>query len=527
MRMRSAFCILAIMSIGLAQCSSNQAPSSAPGTTQIVAQWPMYNGSYAGTRYSILNRINTRNAKQLAVVCKVSLGEIGAFQSGPVVVGDTVYVTTKDNTYALDATNCGIKWKSTYAPSQTEVFNTNRGVAFDSGKLYRGTQDGHVVALDATNGNTIWNVAAADPTKNFFFSASPIVWHGLVFIGVAGADWGTRGEIMALDAGDGHKVWTFELVPTGNAVGASTWGNRNAATTGGGSSWTSYSLDPQTQELFVPVGNPAPDFDGSYRPGANLFTDSLVVVNALTGKLLWWYQVVPHDVHDYDLASPPALVTTKSGLHLAVVNGKDGHLIAIDRTSHTARYKVATTTIKNADTSPSVAGSYTCPGWLGGTEWNGPAYDTQYNELIVGSNDWCGKYQFIPGTPKVKQGGFFLEGTFINDPWQVAHGWLTAVDADSGKINWRYHSPAPIVAAVEPTGGGIVLTGDLGGTMLALNAKNGDVLYHLKTAGAIAGGMVTYYLNDKQYVVFDSGNVSRSIWSGTTGPATVYILAVH
>jgi alcohol dehydrogenase (cytochrome c) len=512
----------AICALGLIACSPKTAPSP---TAEIAAQWPMYNGTYSGIRYSTLDQITASNANSVHVLCKKPLGEVGPFQAGPVVVQDTVFVTTKDNTYAIDATNCSLKWKSTYTPSGPEVFNTNRGVAYDGGKLFRGTQDGHVIALDATNGAAMWNVQAADPHKGFFLSAAPIVWNNLVFMGVAGADWGTRGQMMALDENDGHKVWSFELVPTGHATGADSWHNKDSTTTGGGSTWTSFALDPATHELFVPVGNPAPDFDANYRPGDNLFTDSLVVLDAATGKLLWWYQLVPHDTHDYDLGAPPALVSTTGGANLAVVSGKNGYLYALDRTSHKVRYKVAVTTIKNSDTVPTPQGSYTCPGWVGGTEWNGPAYDVRHNSLIVGANDWCGKYTLNPGTPHFTPGKFFLDGTFVNDPWTAAHGWLTSIDADSGKVLWRYHSPAPIVAAVEPTAGDVVITGDLGGALLILDAKNGKMLASIKTGGAIAGGIVTYELNNKQYVVFDSGNVSRSIWSGTSGPATVYILS--
>src|SRR5690349_1646263 len=168
--------------------------TTTPSATIITPQWPMYNGTYSADRYSALDSITPTNAHSLRVVCRRSLGETGAFQAGPVVVQDTVYVTTKDNTYAIDATNCNVKWKSVYTPSAREVFNTNRGVAYDSGTLYRGTQDAHVIALDAATGKITWNVQAADPSRGFFLSAAPIVWHNLVFIGVAGADWGTRGQ---------------------------------------------------------------------------------------------------------------------------------------------------------------------------------------------------------------------------------------------------------------------------------------------------------------------------------------------
>ena len=501
--------------------SVSNAPTAA---AQSTAQWPMYNGSYAGDRYSELSEITPQNAARLRVACSLPLGDSGAFQAGPVVVGRVVYVTTKDSTYALDAKTCSLKWKSVYHPVLPEVFNTNRGVAFDDGKLYRGTQDGRLIALDATDGKQLWNVLVADPRKGYFVSGAPIVWNGRVFVGVAGADWGTPGSIMAFDASDGHKLWAFNVIPTGTQTGANTWLKKSSTTTGGGSTWSSFALDPQTGELFVPTGNPAPDFDGGYRPGDNLFTDSMVVLDASNGALRWWYQFVPHDTHDYDIGAAPALVTTKAGARLAVVGGKDGFVVAIDRTSHKAIFKQGVTTIKNSGSIPTAQGTYACPGWLGGVEWNGPAYDRLDNEVIAPSDDWCGTFRLI-SPAHYKVGQFFLAGVFVPDPPSKSRGWVTAVDADSGRVVWRHASVSPVVAAISPTGGGVTFTGDLAGNLVVLDSKSGAVLRTIKTTGALAGGIVTYELDGKQYVVFDSGNVSRSTW-GVSGTPTVYIVAL-
>lgn len=486
-----------------------------------MAQWPMYNGTYGAARYSRLAVINRANVGSLKPLCTLKLQEAGAFQAGPVIVGDVAYVTTMHDTYAIDATTCKLLWRSTYKPSGLEVFNTNRGVAFDGGKLFRDTEDAHVIALDAKSGRMLWNVRVADSTHGYFLSAAPIVWDGMVYAGIAGADWGARGRMMAFDEGSGARVWSFDLIPTGSEPGANTWGRASSAVTGGGSTWTTYTLDPQTGELFVPVGNPAPDFSGDYRPGANLYTDSLVVLDAKTGTLKWYFQAVPHDTHDYDIGAAPALISTAGGKNLVVFGGKDGYLYALDRATHGLVFKVPVTTVDKTPLAPTVAGARVCPGWVGGVEWNGPAYDQASNEIIVGANDWCGLYTL--GEVRFVAGKFFTGGTFIPDQYQNARGWVTAVNADTGKVVWKFKTTGPALAAIAPTAGGVVFTGDMNGTFYAFDAASGKVLYKYRTSGAMAGGVVAYEENSKEYVIADSGNVSRSIWPGASGTPAVYI----
>jgi alcohol dehydrogenase (cytochrome c) len=518
--------VLCSVSILLSACATTtptSAPASSPPMTATAATWPMYNGTYSGDRWRSLSQINTSNVKNLKIACTFPTGEIGAFQSGPVISHGTIYFTTVNTTYGINATSCKLKWKSVYHPS-VQIFNTNRGVALDNGKLYRGTQDGHLLSLDAATGKVLWNVNVADPKQGYFLSAAPIVWNGMVFTGVAGADWGARGRMMAFDASDGHQLWRFDLIPMDGEAGANTWGKASTAATGGGSSWTTYSLDPQTGELFVPVGNPSPDFSGDYRPGANLYTDSLVVLDAASGTLKWYYQAVPHDTHDYDVAAAPILITTANSKSLAVFAGKNGYLYALDRSSHALIYKVPITTVMNSTKPPTVQGVRVCPGWVGGVEWNGPAYDQTDNTVIVGANDWCGKY--VLGEARYVAGSFFLGGSFVGDPYTAAHGWVTSVDADTGKVRWRDKTTGPALAAVTPTAGGVVFTGDLAGVFYALDEKTGKVLYTDKTSGALAGGVVAYQIHGKEYIAVDSGNVSRSVWPGASGSATMYVFSL-
>ncbi|HME80682.1 MAG TPA: PQQ-binding-like beta-propeller repeat protein [Candidatus Eremiobacteraceae bacterium] len=520
MRAPRAVVLASALAIGASACSAPQSPVGAPLSSS--ADWPTYNRTLTGERFSALSEITAKNVAGLKPLCHYATGEAGAFQAGIVIAAGVMYFTTPDNTYAVNAKTCELLWKNEYQPVGKVLTPVNRGVAYDGVNVYRGTPDAHFIAINAKTGKTIWDVKVANSSFGAFLSAAPIVWDGLAYIGLAGAEFGVRGKMFAFDTATGHVVWTFDPIPGPHDVGGNTWANAQEAATGGGSTWTSYTLDSSTGELFVPVGNPGPDFSGDYRPGANLFTDSLVVLDAKTGKLKWWYQLVPHDVFDYDLGAPAALVTTSGGKNLAVVAGKNGYLYGIDRLTHKPLYKVAVTTIVNQSAAPTPQGTHVCPTWTGGVEWNGPAYDAANDQLLVNSDDWCGKYVLTPG--RYVAGRLFLGGAVIPDPFSSARGWLYAIDADTGKVNWRYHSGGPLVAAITPTAGGLVFTGDMTGQLLVFDAKSGALLFKYKTPGSLAGGVVTYTVDGKQLLAVTSGNVSRTGWSN--GASTIYVFGL-
>jgi hypothetical protein len=266
---------------------------------------------------------------------------------------------------------------------------------------------------------------------------------------------------------------------------------------------------------------------GELRPGANLYTDSLVALDAKTGKLLWYRQFIPHDVHDADLSQvSPLFETTIDGKKHEVisVSGKDGLLRLLDRNSHDQFYEVPITTRENVDAVPTVEGVHRCPGLLGGMEWNGPAYDPGSNSLFVPAVDWCGIFSKAPKDPPIMQGMHYYGGSVASDPREKSKGWLTAFDASTGKGRWKYASPTPLVAGVTATAGGVLFTGDLNNDFLALDAKTGDVLYRFNTGGSIGGGVISYALGGKQYAAATSGTVSA--FFGGSGLPAVIVFAV-
>lgn len=475
--------------------------------------WLMNNKGYMGQRYAPVSTINRSNAANLKQVCSVNLGDLGGFQATPVVYQGVMFITKESKTYAIDATNCKIYWKHVYAPKGPVALATNRGVALYNGVLYRGTGDAHLIALDANSGKLLWDTKIADSADGYFTSSAPIVWNDLVFIGEAGADWGIKGHLYAFNASDGSKAWTFNAIPTGDEVGADSWKKADSTTTGGGSMWTTYALDEKTGLLYASIGNPAPDFAAQYRPGANLFTNSIVAIEAKTGKLSHYYQQIPNDDKDYDTSVAPVLYNLGDKLRVTVPT-KAGFLFAYDEGSRKLVYKVPTVTIKNATKPPTAAGTPICPNYTGGSQWSNPAFYPEQARLFVNSIDWCGVVKL--GEVRYVQGQLFFGGAMQLDPTDQSKGYTTAYDAATGKILWRHTTSGGVRKAtpVTATAGGLVLVGDTDGTFYALDASNGKVLFKQNVDNAPMGaGIVTYLVDGKQYIVVPAGNTSR----GATG----------
>jgi alcohol dehydrogenase (cytochrome c) len=474
-----------------------------------------------GQRYSLLDQINVQNAALLKEVCRLKVDDSGTFQAGLIQIDGALYFTNSFDTLAVDATNCTLHWRNVYKPEQEDVFKINRGVAFANGKLFRGTPDSRLLAIDATTGKTLWKQQVGDPMVGEFFSSAPAVWQGLLIMGSAGSDWGIRGRIMAYELESGREVWRFYTIPRGEETGAETWKDRSSARYGGGGSWTTYTLDMASGEVFAPVGNPAPDFVPTHRPGDNLFTDSMVVLDARTGALKWWFQMLPNDGLDLDLAAAPMLYWNSAGEPMVAIGSKDGHLYGVNRETHERKFMTPVTTIKMPDRAPTSQGVYACPGPAGGVEWNGPAYDHKTKQIVVGAVDWCGvlKSDEVDYQP----GQFFLGGSIEWDESKT--GWVSAVDPDTGALRWKYHADAPVVAGITPTAGGVTFTGDMNGNFLVFESTTGKVLLKTATGGALAGGVITYALGGVQYVAFTSGNVSRlSFGDGGTPTVVIYAL---
>jgi alcohol dehydrogenase (cytochrome c) len=508
--------------------------ASASGAIDTAADWLTYNRTLEGHRGSPLADIDTGNVAGLHPVCTFPLGERASFQSGPVVVGGTMYVTTVERTWAIDAATCALRWRHEYRyhPRPDFDIKVNRGVAYLSGRIYRGANDGRVYALDAYTGEELWSAVVGDVDKGETFPAAPIAWNGLVFIGNAGGDnFGVTGRMMALDAGSGGIVWSTELVAdAGNA--ARTWPPATEQIPrGGGATWTSYALDTLTGGLFVATGNAAPDFLREARPGSNLHTYSVVELDARLGTIRRARQLLREDVHDWDLASAPSLVTTAGGRRMIFQAGKDGHVYALDRESGAIVWRTAVTHRENVDAPLTAEGTRFCPGVNGGVEWNGPAYSREAGAVFVNGIDWCTTVKIEPLSElEGKEGLPWTGSSELRHPFgvpdSVRSGWVTALDAETGAIRWRFRSPTPMVAGVTPTAGGLVFTGDLHGDVLALDAATGAVRWRWSTSLPIGGGVITYRAGGRQYVAVAAGMHAPVTWQLESPPAELMVFAV-
>ena len=515
LRLRCALPFLAT-ALSIATVPAN-AQDATPGS-----QWLTYNNRLDGQRFSPLKEITPANAAQLGEVCRVAIDGPTTFHAGLIVVDGVIYTNTGRQTLALDAATCAVRWKYTYTPDEDRASPSSRGLAVMDGRVFRGTGDARLIALDAATGKLLWKNVIGTSRLGESASGAPLAWQGVVFMGIAGSELGIRGRVMAYDAQTGKELWRFNTIPMGTDKGAETWKKPQTAKTGGGGVWGALSLDPSTGELFVPVGNAWPDIDKAYRPGANLFTDSIVVLDARTGALKWWHQVAAEDWQDLDLVAAPVLYRDSKIRDIVAFGGKDGYVTGVDRDTHQQIFRTPVTTVVQAPKDPTPEGIKTCPGYAGGVEWNGPALDRLNNTLITGAVDVC--FLVKLGTTKYVAGEAVFGGAI--EPVGESSGWLTAMDSETGAVRWKYHAEKPVIAGVTPTAGGVTITGDLAGNLLVFNSKTGELVHKAKTGGAMAGGVVTYELSGKQYVAFASGNISRNAF-GDLGLPSVVIMALN
>jgi len=519
------------------------AVTAAPPAVQ-PADWPAYNRTLAGDRYSPLTQLTTENAGQLQLHCAYTLPEVVAFQTGPLVVDGTMYFTSYEGSYAIDAATCKEKWSRHDKSAGPPGLAVNRGFAYLDGRLYRGTADAHVIALDATDGHLVWDRTLDVAQPGISIPMAPIAANGRVYVGNAGGDTvGVTGHVYALDAHDGHLIWRFDVVPAHGAVGA-TWTNKKLPVSGG-AFWTSFTLDAPKGILYVPAGNPAPDFDSLDRTGENLYADSVIAIDAASGRLIAYNQLVKHDSHDWDVDSAPTLVDTRGGRRLIASANKDGLLSILDR-SKLGRpaaasddrapiipllAQVPTTTRENVDLPLSrEAPVHFCPGMGGGTEWNGAAYSPLTDSLFVGAVDLCAHVQLVHdlAVPAAGEVWFGSEGSMadMTEPSSTARGWLTAYDAKNAHVSWKFKAPHPIVAGVTPTGGDLVFTADLGGDIFALDQRNGLVLWQTSTGQSIGGGLVVYSVGGQELLGVAAGMKSFA-WPGSADQSRILVYGLR
>jgi len=488
-----------------------------------------YGMGYDLQRYSKLTKINKDNVKKLVPVWNYSLDDNRAEESQPLVYNGVIYVTTHAATIAIDAKTGKQVWK-TKVEYPAEVPRIvccgiiNRGAALFDGKVFRTTLDAQVQALDIKTGKEIWKTKAADFKEGYSMTVAPLVADGLVIVGMSGAEFGTRGFIDAYDAQTGKRVWRTYTVPMPGEPGGDSWPG-DTAKLGGGSTWITGSYDPETNTVFWGIGNPGP-FNAAVRKGDNLYTESILALDAKTGKTKWHFQFSPNDPFDYDSVAEMVLATINiEGKPTKVVMdaNRNGFFYVLDRETgkllaanpYIAKLNWATgidlktgRPIETELTKKARAGEQVLvqPSLLGGKNWEPMSYDPVKNVAYANTLNMGFNYKATPQEWKVGEWylGIDLTLGFAYAP-NEPRGYLKAIDPMTGKAKWEAPSDLPRFSGVLSTAGGVVFSGQLTGEFEAFDADTGKKLWEFKTGSGIEGQPITWEQGGVQYVAVASG----------------------
>src|SRR5882672_1507381 len=515
-----SFVLAAMPALALAQAevSGGGTKVSAPVPKNIAVSQAMLSGadkdgknflhsnmSYSQTRYYPSAQINTSNVKNLHPKFVFQTEVVESMETAPIVVDGVMFLTTSYNhVYAIDATSGKEFWhyKHKMGPVTTYCCGpNNRGVAIQGDKLFMGTLDAKLVALDAKTGKLLWETQIADPEKGYSETMAPVAVEGKVLIGTNGGEYGIRGFVKAFDQADGKLLWTFYTIPEKGHEGV--WApndatNRNMLRdiagekaqlakqggdfyqTLGGGVWMAPAIDLQSRTAFFVVGNPSPDLYGTERPGDNLYTDSIVAINLDTGAYKWHFQYVAHDVWDLDAVSAVILTEAKdkSGKmrKVAIHGGKTGHVYVHDRaTGELIRFSEAMIPQENMWVLPTAQGARMLPGANGGVEWSPMAFNPK-TRLAYAANLHQPMTYHVEAS-QYPNGKLWLGGAFKVIPSEQQWGRLVAVNVDTGKVAWGVKTPQPLMGGVLATAGNLVFNGGANGWFKAYDAMNGKELW--------------------------------------------------
>jgi len=487
------------------------------------SNWLSYSGDLGAQRHSLLNEINISNADRLTAQWVYHVPEAKRLQMTPIVVDGVMYITHTNEVYALDAATGRPIWHYRYAKAKRH--DGNRGVAILGERIFFATSDAHLLALHAKTGALLWDREYGGHDKNSQVSATlaPLAVNGKVIVGVSGGDCGIRGFVDAIDAETGLPLWRFYTVPGVGEAGFGSWGNHPLEISGGGT-WMTGTFDAEQNLVFWTVGNPGPDFYGDSRPGDNLYSDSVVALDADSGKLRWYYQFTPHDTHDWDAQEFPVVIDSNfqgQPRKLLVQANRNGFFYVLDRTN--GKVLLAKPFVKKlnwargilpngrpdviVDTDPTTTGRVTCPGVKGASNWFSPSYNPETGLFYVMTIEQCDMYM-TSARPYNKSECY--DGTGAEPvPAEPGQFLLRAIDIQNGEIRWEI--PMVVKDTMEPwpgtvsTAGGLVFFGDNEGYLSAADSRTGKVLWHFNTGQSISASPMTYSVKGKQFVTLATG----------------------
>ncbi len=495
--------------------------------------WIHSNGSYEQTRYYTGKQINAGNVAKLKEVYAFKTAVVESMETAPIIVDGVMFLTTSFNhVYAINAVTGKEYWHYKHKLGAIVTVccgNNNRGVAIEGGKLFMGTIDAKLVALDAKTGKLLWSTQIADPEKGYSETMAPAVVDGKVLIGTNGGEYGIRGFVKAFSAADGKLLWTFNTIPDKGQEGV--WAVNDAtgrdmhrdiaaekkalAEKGGdffkvlgGGVWMTPAIDRKTGTVFFVVGNPSPDLYGAIRPGDNLYTDSMVAIDLKTGAEKWHFQYIAHDVWDLDAVSPPILTTAKDkdgkSVEVVIHGGKTGHIYVHERsTGKLIRFSEAMVPQENMWVLPTKDGARMLPGANGGVEWSPMAVNPGLH-LAYAANLHQPMTYHVEASP-YPGGKLWLGGAFKTIAAEAQSGRLVAVNLDTGKVAWTVTTPQPLIGGVLATAGDLVFNGEADGNFKAFDAKTGKELWSFNCGAGANAPAVSFTVGGKQYIAVGAG----------------------
>jgi len=493
-------------------------------STPPAAEWHTYGKNFAGWRYAEQSQITKENISRLKPqwIFQTQVG--GKNETTPLIKDGRMYITgPSNNAWALDLATGRQLWhyfKPMPGGANGCCGPVNRGFAVAGDTLFKVNFESTLTAIDSRTGKELWETTISDYKVGYSTTLAPLAVKNLILVGVAGAEFGTRGFLDAYDAKTGKRVWRFWTVPEPGEPGGKTWpGGSEAWKRGGGSIWITGTYDPATNLTYWGTGNPGPDFYGDDRPGDNLYTCALIALDADTGKLKWHFQYTPHDVHDWDAISDPVLVDIEhqgKPVKAVVQANRNGFYYALERSSGKFLFAKPYTKVTWADgigpdgrpqmvsgQEPTEEGNLSCPGIGGGHNWQATAYSPKSKLYYFNSTDGCQLY--FKTKQEFIEGAWYQGSTTQGLSQEPSEGSVIAIDPSTGTTKWRWPMVSPPSGGILATGGGLVFTGDREGYFIALDADTGKVLWKFQTGGTIIAPPVSYEFKGKQYIAIAAG----------------------
>jgi len=500
--------------------------------------WLTYSGTMMSQRHSLLTQVNPQNVKNLELKWVFQTRSLEKFEATPLVVDGIMYtVQAPNDVVALDPVTGRVFWTYSYSPSPQSrpcCGRVNRGVAILGDTLFMGTIDAHLLAIDAKNGRPLWNTPVASAESGYAITHAPLVVKDKVIVGVAGGEFGIRGFIAAYDVRTGKEVWRFYTIPGPGEPGHESWSG-DSWKTGGASVWMTGSYDPALNLTYWGIGNAGPDYNGDLRVGDNLYSSSVVALDADTGKLKWYYQHSPHDEFDYDSVQVPVLADISFGgqpRKVMLWANRNGFFYVLDRATGQfllGKPFVDVTWASGFDEKgrpmrisgkvPTEEGTVIFPGNQGGTNWYSPSFSPRtglfyipswvnYSSVYIKADaEYTEGRRFVGTSPRSVIGGATGGVSKINTRREdEGYGAVRAIDPKTGERKWEFKMNDVTDAGILTTASDLLFSGGREGYFYALDARSGELLWKANLGGFIAAGPMSYAVNGKQYIAINAGN---------------------